>query len=69
VPLVVVDVGAAGPLPGNTYRLVLVRPDQHVAWRGDTVPGDARALIDLIRGARRRGHAIAVRPGRLPGAR
>jgi hypothetical protein len=69
VPLVVVDVGAAGPLPGNTYRLVLVRPDQHVAWRGDTVPSDARALIDLIRGARRVGHAIAVRPGRLPGAR
>jgi 2-polyprenyl-6-methoxyphenol hydroxylase-like FAD-dependent oxidoreductase len=32
-------------------RLVLVRPDGHVAWRGDTAPGDAGALADLVRGA------------------
>lgn len=31
--------------------LVLVRPDQHVAWRGDALPTDARALIDTVRGA------------------
>ena len=31
--------------------LVLVRPDQHVAWRGDNEPADALGLIDLIRGA------------------
>jgi 2-polyprenyl-6-methoxyphenol hydroxylase-like FAD-dependent oxidoreductase len=31
-------------------KLVLVRPDQHVAWRGDAVPEDAVALIDLVRG-------------------
>ena len=31
--------------------LVLVRPDLHVAWRGDAVPGDAATLIDKIRGA------------------
>jgi hypothetical protein len=30
---------------------VLVRPDQHVGWRGDAIPDDALALIDLIRGA------------------
>ena len=32
-------------------RLVLIRPDGHVAWRGDTLPGDAGALIDRVRGA------------------
>ena len=32
-------------------RLVLVRPDGHVAWRADEVPADAGALIDRVRGA------------------
>lgn len=32
-------------------RLVLVRPDGHVAWRGDTAPSDSRAVIDCVRGA------------------
>ena len=32
-------------------RLVLVRPDGHVAWRGDKEPHDAIALIDAVRGA------------------
>ncbi|SHJ80648.1 2-polyprenyl-6-methoxyphenol hydroxylase [Bradyrhizobium lablabi] len=31
--------------------LVLSRPDQHVAWRGDRQPADPLALIDRIRGA------------------
>ena len=31
--------------------LVLVRPDGHVAWRGDEEPADARALVDCVRGA------------------
>ena len=31
--------------------LVLVRPDGMVAWRGDTVPADCKALIDTVRGA------------------
>jgi 2-polyprenyl-6-methoxyphenol hydroxylase-like FAD-dependent oxidoreductase len=32
---------------------VLVRPDGHVAWRGDALPAepDARAIIDRVRGA------------------
>ena len=33
------------------HKLVLSRPDQHVAWRGDAVPTDALALIDRVRGA------------------
>jgi len=32
-------------------RLVLVRPDGHVAWRGDAVPEHAAGLIDQVRGA------------------
>lgn len=31
-------------------RLVLVRPDGHVAWRGESAPDDPSALIDVLRG-------------------
>ena len=33
-------------------RLVLVRPDGHVAWRADREPTDAGALTDAVRGER-----------------
>jgi hypothetical protein len=41
------------PALGRLYerRLVLVRPDGHVAWRSDTLPADAGQLIDTVRGA------------------
>jgi 2-polyprenyl-6-methoxyphenol hydroxylase-like FAD-dependent oxidoreductase len=32
-------------------KLVLVRPDGHVAWRGDESPADPEAIVDRIRGA------------------
>jgi 2-polyprenyl-6-methoxyphenol hydroxylase-like FAD-dependent oxidoreductase len=32
-------------------RLVLVRPDGHVCWRGDAPPDDPPAVIDTVRGA------------------
>jgi hypothetical protein len=31
-------------------RFALVRPDQHVAWRGDGLPRDCLDLIDRVRG-------------------
>lgn len=31
-------------------RLVLVRPDGHVGWRGDSGPRDARGIIEQVRG-------------------
>ncbi|MBW8905767.1 MAG: hypothetical protein JF611_08900, partial [Betaproteobacteria bacterium] len=34
-------------------RLVLVRPDAHVARRGDAPPTDAGAVLDRVRGALR----------------
>ena len=34
------------------YQLVMVRPDQHVAWRGHSPPVDPIAVIDSIRGVR-----------------
>jgi len=36
-------------------RFVLVRPDGHVAWRGDHIPEDALCVIDVVRGAADRG--------------
>ena len=32
-------------------NLVLIRPDGHVAWRADSVPDNAAAIIDQVRGA------------------
>jgi hypothetical protein len=32
-------------------KLVLVRPDGHVAWRSDTLPTDVTGLLNRIRGA------------------
>lgn len=37
--------------PAYQHALVMARPDQHVAWRGDQVPADPLALIDRLRGA------------------
>ena len=52
MPLDVVDLDV--PVVTALYQnsLVLVRPDGHVAWRADTEPADARALIDVVRGAK-----------------
>jgi hypothetical protein len=33
--------------------LLLVRPDQHVAWRGDAAPPDPDALLGHVRGVAR----------------
>jgi 2-polyprenyl-6-methoxyphenol hydroxylase-like FAD-dependent oxidoreductase len=52
VPLEIVELSgekAARSLYGANY--VLVRPDGHVAWRGDTLPEDAGRVIEVVRGA------------------
>ncbi|WP_424137833.1 FAD-dependent oxidoreductase [Roseomonas chloroacetimidivorans] len=52
LPLAVLDLDQGEGGAVYEQRLVLSRPDQHVAWRGDTLPADGEGLIDLIRGAR-----------------
>lgn len=51
VPLTVVDLSHE-PEAKQTFEraLVLVRPDGHVAWRGDALPEDLGALVDTVRG-------------------
>jgi hypothetical protein len=44
-----VDAGEAAAL--YSHKLLLSRPDLHVAWRGDQPPEDPIVLIDRVRGA------------------
>jgi hypothetical protein len=58
VPLTVHRLTSADAAALYGRHLVLVRPDGHVAWRGDEIPANPAALIDTIRGA---GARIAAR--------
>jgi hypothetical protein len=51
VPMTRLDMEAdeAGAL--YPHKLLLSRPDQHVAWRGNKLPDNPIALIDQVRGA------------------
>jgi 2-polyprenyl-6-methoxyphenol hydroxylase-like FAD-dependent oxidoreductase len=51
VPFEVVDLAEDEVREVYGRSLVLVRPDGHVAWRGDAPPEDPLALIDTVRGA------------------
>jgi len=51
VPLGILDVKQPASAAFASGGLVLSRPDQHVAWRGKTVPADPVSLIDRVRGA------------------
>ena len=51
VPLCIVDIRDEKARAIYQRDLVLVRPDQHVAWRGDAEPGNSLAVIDRVRGA------------------
>ena len=51
VPLSLLDVTRQVPY---AERLVLSRPDRHVAWRGNEVPIDPIGLVDRIRGGDQR---------------
>ncbi|MDP9968894.1 2-polyprenyl-6-methoxyphenol hydroxylase-like FAD-dependent oxidoreductase [Variovorax paradoxus] len=58
VPMKVVDLEVGDGAEVYDHALVLSRPDQHVAWRGNACPTDCLALIDRIRGALgKKGHA------------
>jgi 2-polyprenyl-6-methoxyphenol hydroxylase-like FAD-dependent oxidoreductase len=51
LPLDVQDIGDGAIHTLYERRLVLVRPDGHVAWRGDSAPAEPLAVIDRVRGA------------------
>lgn len=51
VPLTLLDISGVQVPEGYRHKLVLCRDDQHVAWRADCAPADARALVDRLRGA------------------
>ncbi len=51
VPLSVLDVQALQDASAYRHKLVLSRPDQHVAWRGNAPPANPDALIGKISGA------------------
>jgi 2-polyprenyl-6-methoxyphenol hydroxylase-like FAD-dependent oxidoreductase len=51
LPLQVIAIDEPDVVKLYEKKLVLVRPDGHVAWRGDSVPVDALKLIDTVRGA------------------
>jgi 2-polyprenyl-6-methoxyphenol hydroxylase-like FAD-dependent oxidoreductase len=52
LPLKVVELDEAKVRETYERDLVLVRPDGHVAWRGNELPRDATDLINTIRGAK-----------------
>ena len=52
VPLEVIHPDAAEVAQLYERKLVLVRPDGHVAWRADALDTDALDLVDTVRGAR-----------------
>ena len=60
VPMKVVDLDASDGAEVYDRALVLSRPDQHVAWRGDACPADCLALVDRIRGALEKNGRAAV---------
>jgi FAD binding domain len=51
VPLKILDIEKSRAAIFDGNALVLSRPDQHVAWRGNRLPEDPARLIDRVRGA------------------
>jgi 2-polyprenyl-6-methoxyphenol hydroxylase-like FAD-dependent oxidoreductase len=51
VPLQTITVMQPHVMQLYQHRLVMVRPDGHVAWRANALPPNAGALIDKLRGA------------------
>jgi hypothetical protein len=51
VPLEIATVHEAGARELYGCSVALIRPDGHVAWRGDDVPRDAGSIVERVRGA------------------
>ena len=51
MPMEIIAIDNPGVRKIYERNFVLVRPDGHVAWRGDHIPDDAGTIIDKVRGA------------------
>ena len=51
LPIATIEIAEPNVRAIYQRNLVLVRPDGHVAWRGDTLPENAAAIIHQVRGA------------------
>jgi len=51
LPINILDLTPSEADPAYTHKLTLSRPDQHVAWRGNSIPKNPLELIDQIRGS------------------
>ncbi|VWX61893.1 Monooxygenase [Burkholderiales bacterium 8X] len=52
MPLAVLDIDPSSVPAAYRHKLLMVREDQHVAWRGDAVPADAAGLLATLCGVR-----------------
>ena len=50
IPVTVVQIPEAKAYELYECRLVLVRPDGHVSWRGNSLPADLQALLRTVSG-------------------
>jgi 2-polyprenyl-6-methoxyphenol hydroxylase-like FAD-dependent oxidoreductase len=50
VPFAVVDIPAGEAQPQGCRKLIVARTDQHVAWRGDTIPDNPAHLVAKLLG-------------------
>ena len=50
LPLDVVDIAATEARDIYGFDHVLVRPDHHIAWRGNALPGNPRPLLERVMG-------------------
>lgn len=65
MPLTVIDLHANEDAKRDyAEALVMVRPDQHIAWRGATVPADPDGRIALLTGAAKAKHKPVFRKDR-----
>jgi 2-polyprenyl-6-methoxyphenol hydroxylase-like FAD-dependent oxidoreductase len=57
VPIEVVDVDTNGSDEPYDRKLIVVRTDQHVAWRGDAIPDQPERLVGILTGRANEGLA------------
>ncbi|MGE0280275.1 MAG: FAD-dependent oxidoreductase [Rhizobiaceae bacterium] len=50
-PLTVIDLAGQSAPAAYRHKLIIARPDGHVAWRGDALPDDVDGLLRVLTGA------------------